>query len=667
MADSVVRPGQTRPSWFSYWRQDFLASLVVFLVALPLCMGIALASGAPVATGLVTGIIGGLVVGVLAGSPLQVSGPAAGLTVVCGEVIRQHGMPALGVVVLIAGVLQLLAGLFRMGQWFRAVSPAVVHGMLSGIGVLIFSSQLHVMVDDRPRDNGIQNIVSIPDTLIKGFPLPTLEESSTRRARIELLQQFGMLHERQDEIERGVERIVTRHRSEALHEWEQDHLADFLPAQRALLEDVRVAIGKYEASSVVQANGERARRLGEATAKAQRAMHVAAEDLAEGRLDAVKRSQADALAAVADVLANLKNHDWAAKIGLLSIAVIVLWRFVARGSLRLVPAPLLAVSTATVVAWGFALPVLYVEVPDDLTHGLTFPSWSVLEDVSARELLTAGIIMAVIASAETLLCATAIDRMHGGPRTRYDKELAAQGFGNMLCGLAGALPMTGVIVRSAANVQAGGKTRLSAILHGAWLLLFVLVMTPLLRMIPVAALAGILVYTGFKLIDFKEFFALWRQNRAEAAIFLITLVVIVVADLLIGVLTGVVLSAVKLLVTFSHLEVELSNSPGGHGRSKSRLSMSGAATFLRLPVLAARLEEVPPGAKLHVDFERLNYIDHACLELLVSWAKQHAASGGSLSIDWESLHARFKADNHASRPKAATAADRGGRRSDSAA
>lgn len=224
----------------------------------------------------------------------------------------------------------------------------------------------------------------------------------------------------------------------------------------------------------------------------------------------------------------------------------------------------------------------------------------------------------------------------------------------MLCGLVGALPMTGVIVRSAANVQAGGKTRLSAILHGAWLLLFVLVMTPLLRMIPIAALAGILVYTGFKLIDFRGFFRLWRENRAEAAIFLITFIVIVVEDLLVGVLTGVILSAIKLLVTFSHLQLDLSTS-GPSGRPKTVLTMSGAATFLRLPLLAAKLEQVPPGASLHVHFERLTYIDHACLELLMSWAKQHASTGGKLVIDWESLHARFKADNNPGSPGVARA------------
>jgi MFS superfamily sulfate permease-like transporter len=253
----------------------------------------------------------------------------------------------------------------------------------------------------------------------------------------------------------------------------------------------------------------------------------------------------------AAVSASLKSHDWAAKVGLISIGLIIVWQAFMPKKVRLIPGPLVAVVVATVLAWTFSLPVLYVEVPSNLIDGLIFPSLDVLEDVGVRELLIAGLMIAVVASAETLLCASAVDRMHSGPRTMYDKELAAQGVGNLLCGLVGALPMTGVIVRSAANVQAGGQTRMSAILHGLWLLVFVVALGFVLRMIPTACLAGILVYTGFKLIDWKGFWHLWKYSRTEAAIFVVTVVVIVVEDLLLGVVTGVVLSAVKLLVTFS--------------------------------------------------------------------------------------------------------------------
>jgi len=642
----------SRSTWTGYWRQDFLASLVVFLVALPLCMGIAIASGAPVATGLVTGIVGGLIVGFFSGAPLQVSGPAAGLTVICADVIGRFGMPALGAVVLVAGILQFVAGLLRLGQWFRAVSPAVVHGMLSGIGVLIVASQLHVMVDDRPRENGLANLISIPESIWKGLPLPELAPKPMRESRIELLQTFGDLHERQDEIARGVARTVTHHGSKELHEWEQDHLADFDAGQKQMLVDLQAAVAHAKESPPGTAENERGEHLRESMAGAIKSLEAAIADLEARRLDESEASQAQAVAALGEVLGNLKNHDWAAKVGVLSILIILGWTIIGRGKLRLIPAPLLAVLITTALAWYFALPVLYVEVPSDLINGLTFPSLTVLEDVPLRELLIASVMMAVIASAETLLCATAVDQLQNGPRTKYDRELASQGIGNMLCGMLGALPMTGVIVRSAANVQAGAKTRKSAILHGVWLLVFVLLLTPVLRMIPTASLAGILVFTGWKLIDFKGLVRLWRESRSEAAIFLITVVVIVVEDLLIGVVTGVILSAVKLLVTFSHLDTTLTLPTESDGETSGVLSLTGAATFLRLPKLAAQLDEVPPGTRLHVDFEHLSYIDHACLELLMSWARRHSATGGELVIDWQSLHERFRAEGTNGTPQA---------------
>lgn len=622
---------------FGSWQQDFLASLVVFLVALPLCMGIALASGAPVATGLVTGIIGGIIVGSLAGAPLQVSGPAAGLTVVCAGVISQYGIPALGIVVLIAGILQLLAGIFRLGQWFRAVSPSVVHGMLSGIGVLILASQFHVMMDHHPHGHGLENIKTIPRSLMDGLPIPEWETPEVRRSRIELIQAMGQVHEHQDEIERSIARVVTVRGSKALHDYEEQQLPSFAPAQQKVIEAFDAVVKKYRASPLAQADGPRAATLADSFAKAETALQAASTDLAAHQLEDAETSQRAASGALTDVMDNLKSHRWAGKVGLLAVLILMLWNGFAKGRLKLLPAPLLAVVATTLCAYAFSLPVLYVEVPDSLQNGLTFPTWTVFEDAPVWDLFVAGVVMAIVASAETLLCATAVDQMHDGPRTQYDRELSAQGIGNMLCGLVGALPMTGVIVRSASNVHAGAKSRLSAILHGTWLLIFVLMLSPVLRMIPIAALAGILVYTGFKLINFKGFLKLWKESRSEAFIFLATLVVIVVDHLLTGVVVGIVLSAVKLLVTFSHLEVRLQTK----GHDQVTLSVAGAATFLRLPILAATLEKVPKGAHLHVDFEHLDYIDHACLELLLSWAKQHESSGGSLVIDWGELHARF--------------------------
>src|SRR5688572_6081516 len=152
-------------------RQDLLSSVVVFLVALPLCMGIAIASGAPPAAGLITGIVGGIITGSLSGCPLQVSGPAAGMAVLVYGVVQKHGMETLGVVVIVAGLVQITAGLLKAGQVFRAISPSVIFGMLAGIGILIFGAQFHVMVDDQPRSDGLKNLLAIPQSIAKGiFP-----------------------------------------------------------------------------------------------------------------------------------------------------------------------------------------------------------------------------------------------------------------------------------------------------------------------------------------------------------------------------------------------------------------------------------------------------------------------------------------------------------------
>ena len=370
---------------------------------------------------------------------------------------------------------------------------------------------------------------------------------------------------------------------------------------------------------------------------------VAASDAALADLeshDAANWSttQQQAANSLAQLTASLKSHEWAAKVGLLTIVALLFWQGFSTGRLRSIPAPLVAIIVATAAAVIGSLPVLYVEVPDGLLSAVHVPSLTILQDHSWTALAGAALVIALIASAETLLCATAVDQMHNGPRTQYDRELMAQGVGNSVCGLLGALPTTGVIVRSAANVQAGGTTRALAILHGVWLLVFVGLLGFALRSIPVASLAAVLVYIGYKLVNLKQVKELRKYGWGEVVIYFATMIGIVATDLLTGVLVGVGLSAVKLLYTFSHLDARFRSDPASN---RTVLALEGAATFLRLPRLAATLNRVPVSTELHVDFEHLDYIDHACLDLLMNWAKQHEATGGSLAIDWDSLHANF--------------------------
>ncbi|TQT99972.1 SulP family inorganic anion transporter, partial [Xanthomonas perforans] len=276
----------------------------------------------------------------------------------------------------------------------------------------------------------------------------------------------------------------------------------------------------------------------------------------------------------------------------------------------------------------------------NLFSAISIPSISDIFGVFNHTLLVSAVTFAFIASAETLLSAAAVDRMHQGARTQYDRELAAQGVGNMLCGFLGALPMTGVIVRSAANVQAGAATRASTILHGSWLLVFAMLLPWLLRMTPVACLAGILVYTGVKMIKIGQVKELATYGRGTAAIYLATTFAIVATDLLTGVLIGFGLSLFRLALHSSRLKVEVREH--ADKKDEMHLTLQGSATFLKVPAMARTLESVPPNTALHLDVAKLHHVDHACIELLRDWSRNAASRGCELVVDWKELDRRVE-------------------------
>lgn len=496
MSATLAVPGEAGRGLFAHFGRDFTASIVVFLVAMPLCMGIAIASGVPPEKGLVTGIIGGIVVGLIAGSPLQVSGPAAGLAVIVFEFVREHGLEALGPVLLLAGVFQVVAGALKLGGLFRAISPAVVHGMLAGIGALIVIGQFHILFDEKPLSSGLENMAMMP-------------------ARV-----LGL---------------------------------DF----------------------------------GDAAAT-----------------------------------------ELALTLGLLTIAVMIGWEKLRPKSLSLIPGALIGVMAATLVAWTMGLDVARIQVPESIGSAFALPTsagW--FAPLANPSLIVAALAIAFIASAETLLSAAAVDRMHDGVRTKYDKELSAQGVGNLLCGLVGALPMTGVIVRSSANVQAGAKTRLSAMLHGVWILGFVALLPWLLAEVPMAALGGVLVVTGWKLVSLKHVRHLFKAHGfLPAVVWAVTFILVVTTDLLTGVLVGLALTAIELLPHMKELRLKVHQHDE---EEETRLEIHGAATFVGLTRLNAALERQPEGRPVHLDLGKVKAMDHTTAETLSEWIQRRRQSGHS--------------------------------------
>ncbi|MFI1257335.1 SulP family inorganic anion transporter [Streptomyces netropsis] len=469
-------------------RRDFTASLVVFLVALPLCVGVAVASGVPAELGLVTGIVGGLVVGLLPGSSLQVSGPAAGLTVLVYEAVQTHGLGTLGVIVLASGAIQLALGFLGFGRWFRAISVAVVQGMLAGIGLVLILGQSYAMADLKAPSTGLDKMAGLPG------------------------------------------------------------LVGDIAADRTALSAFALGAG--------------------------------------------------------------------------TIAVLVLWKKLPARISGIVPAPLVAVALATGATALFSLPVAKVEVKG-LLEAVQPPGVDAFSELGNVALLGTILAFTLIASAESLFSAAAVDRMHDGPRTQYDKELMAQGAGNAVCGLLGALPMTAVIVRSAANVQAGARTKASRVLHGLWLLLFAALLPAALGVIPIAALAGVLVHAGCKLVPVRELVPLWRAHRGEAVVLTVTAVAIVTTNMFEGVLIGLALAVAKTAWEISHVQMNVKDGDTG----PIHVRLTGNATFLRLPHMLDTLEALPKDRPIELDLSGLRHLDHACLTALTNWADRHNEEG----------------------------------------
>jgi carbonic anhydrase len=462
-------------------RYDLPASLVVFLVALPLSLGIAIASDAPVLAGLIAAIVGGIVGGCIGGSPLQVSGPAAGLTVIVADLISEFGWEVTCFITAAAGVVQVLLGFSRVARAALAISPVVVHAMLAGIGITIALQQTHVLLGGESESSAWGNVVGLP--------------------------------------------------------------AQILGAHRP---------------GVV--------------------------------------------------------------LGLLVIGILVVWRWAPPRVAR-IPGPLVAIVIVTLISLAGPFDVSRIRLEGSVLDALQLPK---LPDGNWGAIAIGILTVTLITSVQSLLTAVSIDRMHNGPRTDFNRELIGQGAANIMSGAVGGLAIAGVIVRSAANVNAGAKTRASTALHGVWILLFALPFAELVEEIPTAALAGLLIVIGIELLKPAHIETALRSGDFVA--YLATVVAVVFLNLLHGVMIGLVVAIA--LTGWRVIRARIDAQPDG---GEWRVTIRGACTFLALPRLTKVLATVPDGTTVTVDI-LVNYLDHAAHQTIDDWERQHRATGGTVRI-----------------------------------
>lgn len=489
--------------------KDLSASVAVFLVALPLCLGVALASNAPLFSGVLAGIIGGIIVGWLSGSHKSVSGPAAGLTaIVAAQIDQLGGFEIFLLAVSLAGVIQIIMGSARLGFIAAFFPGSVIKGLLAAIGVILILKQIpHV---------------------------------------------FG-------------------------------HDAD-----------------------------------------------------AEGEMSFFQPDQRNTFTELMDTVFDIQPG--AALVGILGIILLILWDRIKVLKKSPLPAALAVVVMGVVInlilrhsgsAWAIATSHL-VQVPAAKDLGaffgfLQFPNFAHFVNPAVYG---AAFTIAIVATLETLLNLEAVDKIDPDQRrSPPNRELIAQGVGNVVSGLIGGLPMTSVIIRSSVNINTGGKTKLSAILHGVLLLLCVLLMPAWLNEIPLAALAAILIMTGLKLTSPQLLRQMWREGRAQFLPFIITVLAIIFTDLLIGILIG--LGAAIAFILQSNLRRPLHKVMEKHiGGDVLRIELANQVSFLNRASLEKTLYEIPRGGHVLLDARSTDYIDPDVLDLIEDFKKTTAAAHG---------------------------------------
>lgn len=491
-------------STFSNLKNDLPASIVVFFVALPLCLGIALASGAPLFSGLIAGIVGGIVVGALSGSNIGVSGPAAGLAaIVLAAIATLGGYENFLVAVVLGGAIQILFGVLRAGVIGYYFPSSVIKGMLTGIGIIIILKQ------------------------IPHF--------------------FG---------------------------YDADPEGDF---------------------AFLQVDGENT---------------------------------------FSEIFKTMNYiTPGSAVIGFIGLGILILWEKVLSKKAKifqLVQGPLVAVvigilfyvltKSHSVLGIGESH-LVSVPVPEDASMffaQFSFPNFSA---ITRMDVWIAAFTIALVASLETLLCVEATDKLDPSKNvTPTNRELLAQGTGNIISGMIGGLPITQVIVRSSANIQSGAKSKLSAIIHGFFLLISVITIPRLLNMIPLSVLAAVLLMVGYKLAKpalFKKMYDLgWKQFVP----FTVTVLGIIFTDLLIGIGMGLAVGVVVVLIKSYQNSHFLHKEGEDVEDNKLKMTLAEEVTFFNKGAILKELDQIPPNSYLELDVRKTRYLDNDIIEILDDFA-----------------------------------------------
>merc|ERR1719409_2068065 len=319
------------------------------------------------------------------------------------------------------------------------------------------------------------------------------------------------------------------------------------------------------------------------------------------------------------------------------IAFLSVWDYFGIGSKTIVPGPLLAIFLAAIIQFKLEFDVTKTLVPGRIQDDIMLPDFRLLPTILTDSTCWGHIIsLTLIASAETLLSVSAVDSMHEYERADMDQELVAQGIGNSIAGLLGALPMTGVIIRSSANVRAGAKTKASTMIHGMWLVLISTFLCKQIELIPKCALSALLVHIGFNLVYKCPFAKIRKGGDRELVFYGLSVFVIIVTDLLTGVLFGVFLALVNLSTNVLRLDSVVRKGAG----NTVDVKLMGVSAFTALPTLTATLEKIAPRQIVSIDVTNLLHIDSACIDMIEQWEKRYKSQGGTVAINWKEIALR---------------------------